>query len=461
MSTGNPVPCNLSFKERVSLTGQKVTISQSPTDNQINTTGNKNDRIPGIHPRLSYGYILVIAATSIMILFFGTSTSFGVFFKPVQTEFGWNRAITSGAFSLSLILQGSLGVIMGRLTDRFGPRMVITLCGSLLSLGYLLMSQMTSIGQFYLFYVVIGIGMSGANVSLVSTVARWFVKRRGVMTGVVMAGGGIGSLIAPPIATWLIRSYDWRTSYIVLGTFIFAVVLFAAQFIRRDPPQPGQLPYGYNQGEEPRLELVSKGLSHIEAVHTRQFWIVFAIYFSLGFCAYVIMVHIVPYVTDIGISPVDAARILATIGGGAIAGRIVMGGLGDCIGNRQAFIMSFTLMSIALFWLILVKEKWMLYVFASFHGFAWGAGALGSPLVAELFGLRSHGTNMGVINFGYSAGASVGSFMAGYMFDVADSYQPVFVVTMFIALIALMSSVFLKPISFKVTGQDGREERGP
>ncbi len=110
------------------------------------------------------------------------------------TELGWTRAVTSGAFSLSITLYGLLAIGMGRLTDKFGPRLVITACGLFFGLGYLLMSQITAVWHLYLFYgVIIAIGGSGLYVPLISTVARWFVRRRGVMTGIVVSGIGLGN----------------------------------------------------------------------------------------------------------------------------------------------------------------------------------------------------------------------------------------------------------------------------
>ena len=140
----------------------------------------KAQQSPRTEPGFFYGYIVVVAALSIMVAIWGTYYSFGVFFKPMLTEFGWSSAMTSGALSLSMIFYGLLGIVMGGLTDRFGPRIVMTFCGFLMGLGYLLMSQISAAWQLYLFYVVIlGTGLSGAFVPLTSTVGRWFVKNRG------------------------------------------------------------------------------------------------------------------------------------------------------------------------------------------------------------------------------------------------------------------------------------------
>ena len=404
---------------------------------------------PGAGPRFFYGYIVVGAALLIMAMTFGAYNSFGVFFKPVLTEFtefGWTSTTISGALSLSWIVQGILGIVMGRLTDRFGPRLVLTISGLLLGLGYFLMSRIGTVWQLYLFYgVIIGVGMGGSWVPIVSTVARWFVKRRGMMTGIVMAGVSTGTLIMPPVASRLISAYDWRMSYTIVGGIVLVVVVLLAQLLRRDPTQVRQRPYGENEGEKQEAS-ETHSLSLREAVHTRQFWLTSGIYFGLAFCIYTWTAHIVPHAIDLGISFITAANILATIGGLSIVGRVVLGSAADRIGNRRVFIIGFILMSASLLWLVPAKEVWGLYLFAVVFGFAFGCAASESPLVAELFGLSSHGLILGVINcIGFTFGAAVGPLTAGYIFDMTSSYQLAFIVCAATGVVSLILTVLLKP----------------
>ena len=162
----------------------------------------------------NYGYVVVSSAFFIMLAQFAIYYSFGVFFTPMISELGWTRATTSGAFSLSCALTGVLGIVIGGLTDRFGPRAVMTTCGLFLGLGYFLMSQAGTKWHLYLFFGgIVGTGMAGSFVVPVSTVARWFVKRRGTMTGIVTAGIGMAALIGPPVANGLISFYGWRSAY--------------------------------------------------------------------------------------------------------------------------------------------------------------------------------------------------------------------------------------------------------
>ncbi len=393
-----------------------------------------------------YGYVVVGASLMIMSVMWAVYYAFGVFFKPVLNEFGWTRALTSGAFSLASMMNGLLTVAMGGLTDKLGPRMVMTACGLFLGLGFMLMSQISEVFQLYLFYgIFVGAGMSGSFIPLTSTVARWFFKRRGLMTGIVAAGSGIGALIGPPVASRLIPIYGWRMSYAILGGITLFMVILSAQFIKRDPTQAGQVPYGDNQIEPEGFKLRKEGLSLREAVYCSPFWVFFTTGFCYGYCVFAIMVHITPHAIESGIPTVRAAGILATIGGAGILGKIFLGRVGDLIGNRYILILGFILMSIALICLVPAKVTWMLFSIAGIFGFAYGGITVShSPLLAQLFGLRSHGLIFGVFGISVSWGGAVGPLVTGYLFDMSNSYQIAFLVCAVVSLTGILFAAFLR-----------------
>jgi MFS family permease len=395
---------------------------------------------------LFYGYIVVGVSLLIMSIMWGGYYAFGVFFKPVLNEFGWTKAMTSGAFSLASIMNGLLTVAAGRLTDKFGPRMVMTVCGLFLGLGFMLMSQMSNVFHLYLFYgISVGAGMSGSFIPLTSTVARWFFKRRSLMMGIVVAGTGIGALMGPPVASRLIPIYGWRMSYAILGGITLLVVVLSAQFIKRDPTQAGQVPYGENQIKQVGLNSSVEGLSLREAISFPQFWVFFATGFCYGYCVFTIMVHMTPHAIESGVPAVRAANILATIGGLGILGKVLLGRLGDIVGNRRTLILGFVLMSLALICLVPAKITWMLFLIAGIFGFAYGGITVShSPLLAELVGLRSHGLIFGVFGISVSWGGAVGPFLTGYLFDVTKSYQTAFLLCAAISLTGILFGAFLR-----------------
>jgi MFS family permease len=398
--------------------------------------------------KIFYGYIIVAVAFLISLVTGGTHYSFGVFFKPLAGEFGWTRAITSGAFSLYVVLSGFLWMITGKLNDRFGPRIVVTGTLFFLGLGYLLMSRIGVIWHLYLFYgVIIAVGMSAAFVPLVSTVARWFVKNRGLMTGIAVSGVSTGTMVMPPLASWLIASFGWRISYIILAVVVWVVLMSIAQLLRRDPYQVGKLPYGYREIQIESPSLGEEGFSTKEAIFTRQFWLLCIITLLFGVFLQGIMVHIVLHAIDVGIPPTMAATILTAIGGLGIAGRIIMGSAGDRIGSRAVLIICYAIITVDLFWLLVVKELWMFYIFAAVFGFAYGgSGVIISPLVADLFGLRSHGVILGIAGFATQIGGAVGPVLAGAMFDTSGSYYMAFLIFIACGFVNVILSLFLTTV---------------
>jgi len=407
-------------------------------------------------PRIYYGYIVVAVACLILIITQGTYFSFGVFFKPLSGDFGWTRAMTSGAFSLCSILSGLFVLLTGRLNDRIGPRFVMTICAVILGVGYLLMSRIGALWQLYVFYgVIIAMGMSGGFTPMVSTAARWFVKRRSLMVGIVAAGTAFGTLIVPPVANQLIATYDWRESYTIVGIGAIIIIVTLAQFLRRDPSQVGQLPDGEKAAEFEAISSESPGFSLAESIRTTQFWMLLGSKICQGFCTMVIMVHIVPHATDFGISATEAANIMGVIGGGGIFGRIAMGFAGDKIGNKQAMAACIILLILGFTVLITTKAWWVFYFFAAIFGFGYGGSAtLASPLVADFFGLRSHGVIMAFVSLGLRIGGSTGSVVAGRIFDVTGSYQLAFITCLILLVIALTLILLLKPTT-KVAPKEG------
>jgi len=390
-----------------------------------------------------YGYIIVLLATLIMAVTWGAFYSFGIFFKPVLLEFGWSRAAISVSYSLGFMVSGLFAIFAGRLSDRFGPRVVMTTCGLLVAAGYLLTSRIDAIWQLYLFYGIVGIGSSGAYVPSISAITRWFVKRRGLMTGIAMAGIGLGTMIMSPLANWLISNYGWRASYVIVGIIAFVTITAAAQFLKRDPAKMGMRPYG--EAEPESLNSSDRGFSYKKAVSTKQFWMLCAMFAFVEYSVHNINVHIIPHTTDLAISAANAANILAIIGAMSVISRVVMGAVGDRISNKPAAITCFVLMLASLIWLLFAQELWMFYLFATIFGFAYGGyQPLISLLVADSFGLSSLGVILGALTGPIMAGAAVGPALAGKIFDVTGSYHLAFSLCAALSVVAIILASLLK-----------------
>ncbi len=394
-----------------------------------------------------YGYILVIAGIIASIFMVGTYTSFGIFFKPISLELEWTRATTSGATSLASLVMGVFSIVAGRLTDKYGPRLVLIASGILMGLGNLLMSQTRVLWHIYVYYgVLIGAGMSASEIPIMTTIARWFVKRRGTMTGITKVGAGIGIMVVPLLSGWLISISGWRNAYLILGVVALLSIISMALLYKRDPSEIGKLPDGDTKVVDNNIEQGIKFLLG-DVLRTRQFWMFTVSWFCFMFCLQIVMVHIVNHVTDVGISSTIAASVVSVIGGLSIAGRLGLASLSDVTGRKTAYLIAFSFLASAFLSLQFAREIWSFYLFGALYGIAHGACFTLLPLMmARLFGISSLGSVLGMILFFGTLGSLISPVFAGWVFDVTNSYLPAFWVGLGFSILGLVLLVLLKPV---------------
>jgi len=398
-------------------------------------------------PIFFYGYVIALCSFSVLMISFGTNYSFGIFFNRLLTDLGWSRAVTSAGYSLAQFVGGFIGIITGRICDRVGPRIVIIACIVFLSLGCLLMSQVNQPWQLNIFFgLFVGIGFGGVAIPASVTTSRWFVKRRGLMTGIVIAGIGAGTIVMPIVAEKLITAFDWRNSFVIIGLIALILGIPAALFLKRDPSDMGKSAYG--EEETRPIDKINKesGLTFKEAISTRQFWMICAICVLFGFYVQAVLVHIVPHARSLEIDAGTAAFIISFLGLGSIGGRIVLGTLSDRIGVKNTLIIALSLNLLAFLWLQIAVNPWMLYSFAVVYGLGYGALITMMTLMpARIFGLRSLGTMVGVITFVYTVGGATGPIVTGYIYDKTGSYHQAFIIFAVLAICALLLAFTLKP----------------
>ena len=371
----------------------------------------------------------------------------------MHNEFGWSRAVISGARSFSMLVWGTTSILLGSLNDKYGPRVILTVCGCILGVGYFLMSQVNALWQFYVFYgIIIGIGISATDVVVLSTVARWFKKKLGMMTGIVKVGTGLGMFIMPLAANGLISSYGWRNSYMILGIVGVILVVPISRLLRKEPGKIQQRLDVEKRVLSSDSQVIRPELSFDEAMRTTRLWIASIMYFAIWFCVNIVLVHLAPHAMDMGISSAKAAGILSSIGAISILGRLVIGFSSDRIGCRKSMIICCSIFVISFLVLLMAREFWTLILFAIIYGFAHGGFAtLVSPMVGELFGIRSHGAILGFMIFLGTIGGAAGPVFAGYLFDVTGNYQSAFLVCIIIGVIGLALSIALRPAVLKTS----------
>jgi MFS family permease len=270
------------------------------------------------------------------------------------------------------------------------------------------------------------------------------------MTSLVKVGTGTGMFIVPSVASLLILGFGWRTAWAVLAVAGAVWTISISQFLRRDPRQMDLEPYGTAAANHASPAATETGLTLGEVMRTRQFWTICGAYFIIWYSTQSVMLHIAAHGVDTGLSLTQAAGTVSIIGAASIAGRLTMGVTGDRVGNRRALVYCFSVLVVALVWLQFAEGLWMLWLFALIYGFAHGGFfAIVSPLVAELFGTKAHGANLGIVLFVGQTGGALGPIVTGRIFDVNHNYSLAFLILAIATAAGLIVASLLRPVGNK------------
>ena len=360
--------------------------------------------------------------------------SYTVFLVAFIEEFGWSRAETSIAYSVSQLVAGASSPLVGGLVDRLGPRRLLLLGGGLLLIGLLGSAFISALWQIILLY---GIIMTiGANclglVVFVPLLSRYFVRRRGMAVSILQSANVFGRAASAPLVQALISTLGWRETYLVQAAFIAAAVPLLAALFRRasryplaaEPTAPG-----------PALAASAPRLANwtlAEAMRTPHFWLLFAYLFT-GLGSFLVSLHQLAFAVDRGFDKLYAAGVLGSGAFLAIAGTIVTGTLSDYIGREWSAILAYGVSILGVVCALLITspdQHWLLWLHACFFGLTWGArGPAITAKTADLFPGRQLGTILGVITIGSGIGSAAGAWGAGWIFDRFGSYRLAFLLS--------------------------------
>ena len=392
-----------------------------------------------------YARVMLGACFLITSLTYAGTYSFGLFFNPLRTEFGWSSAQTSGIYSLFMLCYCLFGIFAGLFVDILGPRATVVAGAFCLGAGLLLSSIVQELWQIYLtFGVLCGAGMSSVYSPVMATVSRWFPRRQGLALGWVTSGMGLGIFVGPHIFGHLIPTRGWRFSYLAAGIAIGSSMAVLGLLLRKNPTQAdGRC--------EKKKDYGARGTgvnewSVLEVVCTGLFWLFAAVFFMVGFGLQMMLAHLIPYMQKTyEFSPSAAGAIFSVIGIASAAARIIMGGVSEYLGPRKSLNIAVMLEGLAIVLIILSPRPWMLYPFAALLGFGYGGHSPQFPaIIRGLFGTRRVGRNIGLLQIFYGSGALVGPILAGWMFDRAGSYAAPFAIAAGLMFLAGWLSLSLK-----------------
>ena len=416
---------------------------------EISAGANREDGGEGRAPVCGFrGWWVVFGTFSVLFLIYGSAYSFPAFFDSLVAEFNASRGEVSSVFGLTCLLFFTVGAVTGPVADRVDPRWVIGFGVVLTGAGLIVGSLATELWQVLVGYGFgVGIGIGCAYVTSVGPVQRWFVRRRGLASGMAVAGIGVGTLALPPIATLIIEATDWRTAYLSIGIATIVLGVLATRLIIGSPdaidqhpdgdPAPPPLPGGARR--------VLPGLALGDAIRTRPFAILYISSLLLAFSLFLPFVHLVPYAMDRGVEKPTAVILVMLIGVGSVAGRFLLSGFADRFGRRPSLIaMFFGLAIMFAFWWA-VEAFWLLAVFAVVFGIFYGGYvALAPAVLIDYIGPRTAASAIGALYTSVALGTGLGPTMAGFMFDWTGSYELVLAVAAGLAFAAACTTLFLE-----------------
>jgi MFS family permease len=371
--------------------------------------------------------------------------AYPVYLVAFIEDFGWSRAETSIAYSVSQLVGGISSPLVGMLVDRLGPRRLLLIGSVLLGISLVASAFVTALWQIVLLY---GIVMTfGANclglVAFVPLLSRIFVRRRGMAISIVQSANGIARGISAPAVQLSISLIGWRPTYLVQAGVMAAVVLPLAALFRRAERGRGGPGRGGNARSRPMPEALAAesaapnpartGWSLGEAIRTPQVWLLFSVYMFTGLGSFFVSLHQLAFAVDIGFDKLYAAQVLGMGAFLAVPGIVVTGTLSDYLGREVSAILAYGISILGVVFALFITspdQHLLLWLHACFFGLTWGArGPAITAKTADLFPGPRLGTILGVITIGSGLGAAIGSWGAGWVHDLTGSYRIAFMLS--------------------------------
>ncbi len=422
-----------------------------------------------------YGWVVVGVAFVTMGIGVNARTAFSLLFPPILQEFGWERGLTAGAFSVGFMISTLFSPFMGRLMDRRGPRVVILLGVALVGAG---MALATLVHRPWHLYLTLGALVVGGSLCLGYTghalfLPNWFVKRRGLAMGIAFSGVGVGSIILLPWMQGLILHAGWRTASGAMAVLLFVVLAPLNLFLPRQRPED----MGLHADGESAADHGTQGRGHPDnvvdpawtsvdwtlgrAVRTARFWWVFVGFLGGLFAWYAVQVHQTKYLIDIGFQPEVAAYALGFVGLTGIIGQIALGHLSDRIGREWVWTLSSGGFVLCYALLLLMRHHptaALLYCMVASQGvLGYGLASIYGAIPAELFQGRHFGTIFGTLTLASGTGAGLGPWVAGALHDHTGNYVLAFWIAIAASVVSAMAMWLAAPR--KVRAVAGRTRR--
>jgi sugar phosphate permease len=395
-------------------------------------------------PKLHYAWIVAGVTFVIMLITAGVRATPGLFMVPLESEFGWSRAMISASIAVNIALFGLIGPFAASVMERWGLRRVVLAALALMAGAVAISTRMTAEWQFFLLWgVLVGASTGVTAMVLAAVVAtRWFDQRRGLVMGMLSAANATGQLIFLPQLAKVVEASNWRSAALIVAAAAAVVFVLVAFFMRDRPSDVGLRPYG--QDPNAAQPVAAKPLAPLTALaaasKTRAFWLLAGTFFICGASTNgLIGTHLISACHDVGISAVRSTQLLALMGIFDILGTTASGWLTDRYSARYLLFAYYSLRGLSLLFLptTLLEGGAGLGVFAVFYGLDWIATVPPTvKLTTEAFGKENTGVVYGWIGASHQLGASMAAFGAGAIRTELGEYRVAFLIAGMLCLIA-------------------------
>lgn len=381
--------------------------------------------------RVYYGWVIAGACFLGSLVVFGMSYSFGVFADRLAESFVASRAQVSMVYGVHTFVLFLGAPFVGGLVDRYGPRRTLLAGSALLGLGLAGASRAGSLLSFGVAYgLVVALGLSAVYVVAYATVPRWFQRRRGTATGIATSGLGAGLLAVPPGASALVSAVGWRATFLVLAAVLVTILAVVAALIVDGPDAVGadaSVEFPDGRPEREPLAPHERAVRVWSVARSRPFLLVLGGWVCVYGTLYVVLGHLVFYVTDAGMARWVGVWAIGAIGVVTSLARLGVGRLSDRIGRVRTFVACSASMGLAVAALSLATVPTLVFVVAVVFAIGYGGnGALLSPLVADLFGETDLATLFGAMSLAFAVSGLLAPSLAGAAHDALGTYVPVF-----------------------------------
>jgi sugar phosphate permease len=415
-----------------------------------------------------YGWVLVLV---VGLGGFSASTEalpvLGIFLKPITEEFGWTRATFTLPLTIGGIAGGGAAILTGPIVDRFGSRWALVAAYGVLGIAFAMMSVMENIWHFYALQMVARSMNTGVMaVATAVVIPNWFIARRGRALSLSNLGFPIGAAIIPLFVQALISSSSWRPAAFGVGMLILIVSMVpTALFMRRRPEDMGLLPDGRPpdirtaspEEPTPRPMVSDVSLTLREAFREPSFYLISAAGFFWWFGRGGLVLHVVAYLTDSGLSPGLAVVALSMQSGFGAAGALLAGFLRDHFNVRYVLAADFALNGIGLVILLCVGPAWVAIVWSIVYGIAQGGSVpLQRLIFADYFGRQHLGSIEGVVRAAQNIAQATGPLAAALAYDATNSYRSIFGVFVLASMTAMVLVLIARPPAHARDAEDNR-----